>query len=298
MEQRILGRTGLKVSVLGFGGAEIGFAGVKQQEVSRLVAEVLEAGVTFFDTAAAYLTGEELLGHALIGKRHQVVLTTKCGAVAGFSRSDWSKEGILATVRQSLKNLQTDYVDVLLLHSCGQLEMQWGQALAGLQAAREAGYTRYIGYSGDGPAALWAAQSGNFDVLETSVSILDQEAIRLHLPVAAEAGIGVVAKRSIGNAVWRHTSAPANQYHLEYWRRWKALGFDFSRLSSSEIASIALRFTLSQPGVHCAIVGTTKPGRHRENLDLLKAGPLAPNIAHHIQERWAATADQYWVGQI
>ncbi|WKZ56716.1 MAG: aldo/keto reductase [Bdellovibrionota bacterium] len=298
MQTRTLGKTGLKVSAIGFGAAEIGFANVTVDDASRTLHAVLDAGVNFIDTAAAYLTSEELIGQALGHRRSEVVLATKCGAVEGFSKSDWSKEGILRTVQKSLKHLKTDYVDLLFLHSCGELEMKWGEALQGVEAARDAGYTRFVGYSGDGPAALWAAGCGRFDVIETSLSILDQEALSLHLPIAIKNNLGVVIKRSLGNAVWRYTAPPENEYHLEYWKRWNALKYDFATQDSQHIAAMALRFTAFQPGVHCAIVGTTRPERLRHNIELLAAGPLEPAVEQHIRNTWKARADQYWVGQI
>ncbi len=167
-----------------------------------------------------------------------------------------------------------------------------------LEEARRRGYTRYIGYSGDGAAALYAVQSGAFDSLQTSVSVVDQEAIDLTLGLAQEREMGVIAKRPIGNAVWRYEQKPANSYHQPYWERWQALGYDFASDDPTRVASIALRFTLSVPGVDTAIVGSARPGRWRENAELLQAGTLNAEPFEAIRSRWKSVADATWTGQI
>ncbi len=298
MEQRVLGKTGIKTSVLGFGGAEIGFNEVDVEKVKRSLNEAIDGGLNLIDTAAAYLKSEALIGDAVGHRRKDYTLVTKCGAIDGFNRSDWTKEGILNTVRQSLKNLKTDHLDVLLLHSCGELEMAWGEALQGVEAAKEAGYTRFIGYSGDGPAALWAVNSGRIDVFETSLNIADQEAIELTLPAARKNNLGVIVKRPVANAAWRHTETPENDYHLEYWKRFGVLKYPFATPDSAHAVSVALRFTLSQPGVHCAIVGSTNPGRWKENAEIVREGALPQPEIDKIRARWREVADVTWVGKI
>lgn len=298
METRRLGKTDMEVSVLGFGGAEIGFAGTTAATVSELLNSALDAGLNVIDSAAAYLESEQLIGQAIAARRRQVYLFTKCGATDGFTRSDWSIEGILSQIETSLKNLRTDYLDLIQLHSCGEDELKKGDVITALRTAREKGYARYIGYSGDGQAARYAIETGAFDTLQTSISIADQEALTLTLPLARESQMGVIAKRPIANAVWRTGQKPADAYHHVYWDRVQELQYDFLRGDLQESIATALRFTISQPGVHTAIVGTTRPGRWRENAALLAAGPLPPAEIERIRGRWNEIADSAWVGQV
>ena len=128
------------------------------------------------------------------------------------------------------------------------------------------------------------------------MSIADQESIDLTLPLARERQMGVIAKRPLANAAWRYPKRPDNAYHQTYWDRLQKLNYDFLR-DPQQTVSVALRFTLSVPGVHTAIVGTTKPGRWRENAALLAAGPLPKQQFEAIRARWRQVADATWVGQ-
>lgn len=298
MEYRELGKTGLRVSALGFGGAEIGSFKTEQETVDDLLRSAIGEGLNLVDTAAAYWTSEELIGKSLKGIRKDVVLLSKCGAIDGFTASDWSKQGILDTIANSLRLLQTDYLDVVQLHSCGKYILERGEAIEALIVAKERGYTRFAGYSGDSQDALYALGIDFFDTLQTSVSVADQEAIDLTIPLAKEKGIGVIAKRPIANAVWRNDSKPEDEYHHTYWERIRKLKFGFLELPLSESIREALRFTLSVEGVATAIVGTTRPGRWRENSEYVSAGPLPEERFEEIRSRWQEASEPDWVGQV
>jgi aryl-alcohol dehydrogenase-like predicted oxidoreductase len=298
VERRQFGKTDMQVSVLGFGGAEIGFEQASADTVARLLDDALDAGLNVIDTAECYLQSEELIGQAASRRRNDYYLFTKCGHPESPEVEDWRPESLLASIERSLRRLKTDRLDLVQLHSCSEAELRKGDVVAALRQARDKGYTRYIGYSGDGSAARFAVECGAFDSLQTSISIADQEAIDLTLPLARERQMGVIAKRPIANAAWRYTEAPENSYHRPYWDRLQKLNYDFLRADPSRAAAIALRFTVNLPGVCTAIVGTTKPGRWRENAAALEAGPLPPDQFHAIRSRWNEVAEESWVGQI
>lgn len=297
MEKRVLGKTGMAVTVLGFGGAEIGFENVAFDQVERLLHAALDAGLNLIDTAECYPGSEEMIGRAISGRRQDFFLFTKCGHASGFDLPDWDPRMLEMQIDRSLQRLRVDSVDLVQLHSCSKEVLEKGDAIRVLQKARDAGKTRFIGYSGDGAAAVFAIESGVFDTLQTSVSIADQEAIGLTLPLAVQHRIGVIAKRPIANAAWKTGSKPANPYHQEYWRRLEVLQYDFLRNGLADSVSLALRFTLAQPGVTTAIVGTTQPGRWASNATLLQAGPPSPAEIAAIRDRWRAAAAPDWVGQ-
>ena len=295
METRKFGKTEMEFSVLGFGGVEIGWNNEPLETVAELLNSALDAGLNVIDTAAAYRTSEELIGKAVGQRRKEYYLLTKCGAVDGFTRYDWSKKGVLEAIEQSLRRLRTDYLDIAQLHSCSAEILRQGDCIEGLERAVEKGYTRYIGYSGDNEAAKYAIEMNVFDALQTSVSIADQMPIDGLIPLAVERGLGVIAKRPIANAVWRNSEKPEDSYHHEYWERIQKLRFEFLNKSFEEAIARALRFTLSIPGIDTLIVGTTRPRHWQENARYVSEGPLSDEEFEAIRDRWHEVADKNWV---
>ena len=297
MERRRLGKTDMVVSVLGFGGSEIGYERAGARTVARLLGGALDAGLNVIDTAECYEDSEALIGTALGARRSQVYLLTKCGHPRGYGRGDWREASLLSSIERSLKRLRTDRLDLIQLHSCELADLRKGEAITALERARERGWARYIGYSGDGEAARYAVECGRFDTLQTSVSIADQEAIELTLPLAVQRGMGVIAKRPIANAVWRYARKPSEPYYQAYWSRLRTLEYPFLRDAEGAVAT-ALRFTLAAPGVHTAIVGTKRPERWPENARLLEAGSLPAAEIDQIRARWREIAKPSWTGEV
>jgi aryl-alcohol dehydrogenase-like predicted oxidoreductase len=298
MQKRTFGKTGLQVTPLGFGGAEIGFQGATPETVARLLNSALDAGLNVIDTAECYVNSEELIGNSVGHRRKDYHLFTKCGHVNGMADTDWSAPGLLRSIDRSLQRLRTDRLDLVQLHSCSEDELRKGEVIEALQKARTAGKTRFIGYSGDGSAARYAVECGAFDTLQTSVSIADQEAIDLTLPLAMKSNMGVIAKRPIANAAWRTGSKPVSDYHHAYWDRLQVLDYEFLKGDLNESVATALRFALGVRGVHIAIVGTTNPDRWKANADLVARGPLPEAVFRMIRERWKMVAKEDWTGQV
>ena len=299
METRHFGKTDMDVSVLGFGGSEIGFEAADPQIVRTLLRGALDAGLNVIDTGECYRGSEELIGEAVGDRRNDFYLFTKCGHPHGMeSGANWSQASLLESIERSLRRLQTDGLDLVHLHSCSEAVLREGEAIAALRTARDRGYTRYIGYSGDGHAARYAVDCGAFDSLQTSINIADQEAIELTVPLATKQQMGVIAKRPLANVAWKTGHRPENPYFHEYWNRLRKLDYSFLRTAAlDKTVSVALRFALSIPGVHTAIVGTTKPERWEQNTRLLEAGPLSKEEFDEIRERWNDFAPKIWVGQ-
>jgi len=297
MEKRIYGKTGLNVSVLGFGGAEIGFEGASPGQVERLLNDALDSGLNVIDTAECYANSEELIGQTVAHRRSDYYLFTKCGHASGFDLPDWDPKLLEQSIDRSLRRLRTDYVDVIHLHSCSEEVLRRGEVIEVLQRAKEKGKTRFIGYSGDHTDALYAVRTGAFDSLMISVNIADQEAIDLVLPEASARGLGVVVKRPIANFAWRYDAKPDIEYHQTYWERLQQLDYPQFRSKDEQTVGTALRFALAVPGVHTAIVGTKNPERWRTNARLLEAGPLPEETYRAIRERWKEAARPDWIGQ-
>jgi aryl-alcohol dehydrogenase-like predicted oxidoreductase len=297
MEKRALGKTGMDVSVLGFGGAEIGFENASLADVDRLLGSALDEGLNIIDTAECYADSEEKIGRAVAHRRNDFFLFTKVGHESGLGGQDWDIDMMEKSIERSLRLLKTETVDLIQLHTCSKEQLEQGDVIEVLVRAREAGKTRFIGYSGDNEAALYAIESGRFDTLQTSANIVEVGDCRKKLPAAHAAGMGVIAKRPIANAAWRHLeSDDVNDYHKPYVERLRALKYSF--LGESErAASVALRWTLAQAGVTTAIVGTKNPKRWHDNAKILAQGPLDQSILDEIDEKWESIAQDDWTGQ-
>lgn len=276
MQQRILGRTGLSVSALGFGSAPVGFLLTEQRQVTGVLNRLLDRGVNVIDTAAAYDGSEEAIGKAVSHRRADYVLISKCGqSFAGLPGEAWSAELITATVDRALRRLQTDHIDVMLLHSCGLNVLRNGAALEALVKAREAGKISFAGYSGDNEEAAFAATFPDIAVIEASINVCDQANLASLLPLTQKQNIGIVAKRPIANGAWRlpeQQSGLYREYARPYHERFKAMGLRTEDLGvpDRDWARLALLFTLSQPGVHTAIVGTTSPENALRNVEAVE----------------------------
>jgi aryl-alcohol dehydrogenase-like predicted oxidoreductase len=304
MEKRKYGNTDMQVSVLGFGGSEIGglgapdahSQGVDKEQVEKILGSALDAGLNVIDTAECYNDSEEKIGAAVAHRRDEYYLFTKCGHGKGFDLPHWDPKMLEMSIDRSLRRLKTDYIDMIHLHTCTAEVLQKGDVIEVLQRAKEKGKIRYFGYSGDHKDALYAVNLGVFDSLMTSLNLMDQEAIELTLPEAQKQGMGVVVKRPIANVVWRYNQLPPNQYHHAYWERSKQLDYDFLKGENKEAVGKALRFTLPVPGVHTAIVGTMNPTRWVENAKLLEDGSLPPDQYGAIRARWKSIAPADWMG--
>jgi aryl-alcohol dehydrogenase-like predicted oxidoreductase len=296
MEKRRLGRTNMQVTVLGFGAAAV--AGERLENIGKVLNSALDAGINVIDTAECYDGGEESIGNAISKRRDEFFLFTKCGHPRGIGSQDWSSASILESIERSLRRTQTDYIDLIQLHGCSENVLKKGEAISALEQARDRGWVRYLGYSGDNHGARFAVECEAFDVLQTSINIADQQAIADVVPLARERDIGVIAKRPLANFAWKTGHKPINPYHHEYYERLRTLDFDFLRdHSAEESVATALRFVLTVPGVHTAIVGTTKIERCQENAQLLRSSTLPESEYNNIRERWDVIAPKTWIGQ-
>lgn len=301
MQTRKLGKTGLDVSIVGFGSAEIGHD-YSDEAAGELLNCILDAGVTLIDTAACYGEAEEKIGRAIGDRRDEYVLVTKCGhKVSGISAEEWTADAVTQSIARSLRRLRTDHVDVVLLHSCSA-EKLTDDMLEVLCEAKQSGRSRFIGYSGDDEDAAVAVGMDMFDVLETSLSICDQQCLTKYLPRADQRGLGVIVKRPLANSCWRDISK-FDAFYAKYARPYaerlekmaltpEAVGFDGS------FVELALRFAVHSPGVGAAIIGSTNLEHISSDIEIARQGPLPEEVYRRVRELWDEHDDGSWVGQV
>ena len=279
MESRQLGKTGLRVSRLGIGLAEMGGITIPDgvEEAGRLLNAALDGGINFLDTAECYDNSEQLIGETVAHRRDEYVLATKCGHLAGgASGQHWTASTVEESIDRSLRRLKTDHLDLVQLHSCDLDVLQRGEVIDALLKAKEAGKTRFAGYSGDNEAGVWAVESGLFDTLQTSLSLVDQSSrVRLLKPAAAN-GMGVIIKRPIGNVTWgAEQSTPTAP--PEYIVRARAMARPGPIAGAqSDPVPLTLGFVFAHPEVDTAIVGTRNLSHLRSNIAMVERGVSLP----------------------
>lgn len=235
-----LGRTGVPVSKLGIGAAQLGRDNVTGAQVVEIIAKAIDHGINYIDTAPNYPgdnpgESERRLGPALKGKRDQVFLVTKTESA--------TYAGTMELLEQSLRNLQTDHVDLVHLHNLG-MASRWPDldrafssdgAMGALRDARDQGKVRFIGASGHvHPSRFhYAIDSGEIDVFMHAVNYVNQHTYDFEHKVWARAldkNIGLVAMKVFGGGPYTFRFPP-------------------------EDYEIALRYALSLKGLSTAVIG-------------------------------------------
>jgi aryl-alcohol dehydrogenase-like predicted oxidoreductase len=305
MQERVLGTTGLKVSEVAFGAWQLGnqqdYAPMDDATAHDLVARALDAGVTLFDTAPNYAGShsERLLGEALRGRRHEVVLATKFGHPPQGPK-DFRVESFWDSLHASLRRLRTDHVDVLLLHNPGAAMYEGTDPLwEALAAAREQGKLRHYGASLDLAAeAIACVENTGSEVLEILFNILHQD-VRRAFPLLAERGIGTIAKIPLDSG-WLTGRFHRSSRFAGVRSRWTpeqiAVRADLvervTRLVPGDepLATVALAFVLSYPEVGCVIPGVRTAEQFEHNVQA--AGrTLSAEPRQALEEFWEEVTD-------
>ena len=197
MQQVRLGRTGLVVSRIGFGGIPI--QRLADGEAVAVVRGCLDLGVTFLDTANGYTTSEERIGRAIAGRRDGLVIATKTGAR--------DRDGARAHLDLSLRRLGVDHIDIYQLHGVSNPEIYRqvtgpGGALEALIEAREQGLIGHIGVSSHSVAmAKQAIASGLFETIQYPFNFIADEAERELLPLIRQHDVGFIAMKPLGGGL-------------------------------------------------------------------------------------------------
>ena len=293
MDKRAYGNAGPAVSVLGLGAGQVGAATLDEAGAARLLNSALDLGINLIDTARGYGSSETRIGRHLAHRRSEFVLATKVGYGIEGQR-DWTASCVTAGVDEALRLLCTEHIDIVHLHSCELPTLLAGEVVDALERARTLGKIGWVAYSGENDALAWSVASGRFGGIECSVNLFDQGSLGGPLALAAGQGLGVIAKRPLGNAPWRFAQRPEGDYCETYWERMQQLAYDTAGLPWDELA---LRFSAFQPGVSSAIVGTASVERLRHNVGLAQKGPLPGPMVNALRARFAAMGGA-WLGEV
>jgi aryl-alcohol dehydrogenase-like predicted oxidoreductase len=297
MEMRPFGRTGLEVSAVGFGCWEVGggYGEVEEEEFARAVGRALDLGINCFDTAERYGLGasERALGAALGARREDAIVVTKFGM--GYpdkpNLRDASRERLLASIEQSLKNLGTDYVDVYLVHWPDR-ETPFEETMGALEDVVHDGKARFVGVSNFKRHEIEACMRElRVDVAQYGWNMFDRRMQQEIFPYCQEQDIGVMAYGSLAYGLLTGTFTEDMDFGSEDWRaRQGKMGsiklFDslfgpesFPRnvravnelkgiadRDGRSLPQLALRWAISHPAVSTALVGCRTVAEIEDNV--------------------------------
>jgi len=311
MQYATLGNTGLVVSRLAFGAMTFtsgnkALGAVYKTDASTgdaLVGRALDAGVNFFDTADGYAGGqsEEILGAALKSRRSQIVLATKVGFRSGepLIRSGLTRRHILWSVDQSLKRLQSDWIDVYIAHRDDR-RTPLEETLSALDSVVRAGKVRYLGFSNWSAwrvAAAMELQRANgwvpFSHGQMYYSLLGRDIERDVIPMMRQYGLGLTVWSPLaagflsGKYTRENLSDPANRYSgFDLLPFDKEFGFrlvermrPIAERHHATVAQVALAWLLAKPAVTSVILGASKPSQLDDNLGVDKLQLTAAEVA-------------------
>jgi aryl-alcohol dehydrogenase-like predicted oxidoreductase len=287
MHYRTLGRTGLRVSEVGFGAMTIGgevFGATDDQESLRALHRALDLGMNFIDTADAYGRGhsEELIAQVLKTRRSEVILATKGGNqfTARQGLRNFDPDYITSALEASLKRLQIETIDLYQLHNPSQEVMQRGEIFARLDRFKQEGKIRFYGVSlektDDG---LVAIETGKPDTLQVVYNILHQDPEDKLFPLAQKENIGILARVPLERGVLSGRFKSTIEFAQKDWRRGvfseEGLAQTHAAVEKLEflakgdvpnLAQAALRFILSHPAVSTVIPGIRTVQQVESNL--------------------------------
>jgi len=312
MQVRELGRTGLNVSALGFGCGAVGGLMVVGDagEQRRAVARALEAGITYFDTAALYGNGrsEENLGRVLreLDAWDRVVVGTK----TRVDTTDQPRQVIRQSLEASLRRLGHDSVDVFHYHnSIGKQDLSnvLGEIARGFEDVVQAGLTRHAGFTGLGetPAVIEVLRSDPYETVQTYFNVLNpsagyaghsggQQDFGGMIDTAASAGRGVIVIRVLAagaaagvpdrvqNAGDPGRGLVGGSSYQSDVARPQALATLASQLGMESPIELALRFGLSKPGVSTVLVGYSNFDHLEQAIRFAERGALAEDAIQQV----------------
>jgi len=305
MKYKRLGKCGINVSEMCLGTMGFG-AEVDEPTANKIVKRAVDVGVNFIDTANTYAKGksEEIVGRAIKGMRESLILATKVrhGMGPGTNDEGLSRKHIMYQVQESLRRLDTDYIDILYMHRPSNVDIRKGffrepvpleETLGALTDLVRWGKVRYIGCS-NFPAwlhckALWTSDVHGFEkivVSEPRYNLLQREIEREIIPFCVDQGIGIVPYSPLaGGALsgkYRAGSPPpegsrgaikpdffeGNRFHWEDPKNLKVIqGLEtFSKEVGKPMVQIALAWMLANPAITSPIIAASNVKQLEENL--------------------------------
>ncbi|HEY2492758.1 MAG TPA: aldo/keto reductase [Paenibacillus sp.] len=280
MKTRKLGSSDLLMSEIGLGRMSLG---TEESSAIPLIHQALEQGVNFLDTSDLYDAGrnEEIVGKAIQGRRDQVILSTKVGNRRVEGQDNWiwdpSKQYIIAEVKESLRRLQTDYIDLYQLHG-GTMEDPIDETIEAFEQLKQEGLIRYYGISSIRPNVIREyVQKSNIVSVMSQYSILDRRPEEEILPLLSDHDISLIVRGPVAKGIL--SAGGDRKVDMKYMNYSSdELHNVRERLQSlvqehRSMAHIAIQYVLADPTVAVVIPGASSL---QQLLDNIAAGDTAP----------------------
>jgi L-galactose dehydrogenase len=290
MEYTILGKTGLKVSKLGLGGAPLAgdFGSTDADEVQYMIHEAIDSGINFIDTAPLYGKGESerRIGQALKDRRDRVVLATK----AVKSNLTYDYKSTIQSVEDSLLRLQTDYIDLLQLHDVESqsYDLVMNEAIPALQKLRQDGKIGNMGVTTrELPLLMKYMKTGCFDTIQfyARYMLIDHTAKDEVLPLAKEMNMGVINGSVLGLGLLAEVTAHFMRAEIVGKAQARMDQLQFLRKTESKgLIEPGMRFSLTNPDIHVSLTGVATRETLRMNIPFCDGKGLEPEELRKIYD--------------
>ncbi|MEK4062859.1 MULTISPECIES: aldo/keto reductase [unclassified Paenibacillus] len=300
MNKNRLGQSDLYVSAMGLGCMSLG---TDETHAAAIIHEALEQGINFLDTADLYDEGrnEEIIGNAVRHRRADVILATKVGnrRIPGKEGWSWdpSKAYIKSAVKESLRRLQTDYIDLYQLHG-GTIQDPIDETIEAFEELKQEGLIRYYGISSIRPNVIreYVQRSAIISVM-SQYSILDRRPEEELLPLLAEHGISLIARGPLaGGILTEQGRSRTGKAYLDY-ETGELPGLQEHLMQQSTgsrtLTQTALHYPLGHPAVAAIIPGASSLMQLKLNIAAATASPLSPQELEAV--RSASKPNRYTV---
>lgn len=300
MQYRILGKTGLKISALGFGVSPVGnvFEPVEEKDAIHALHYGMEHGINYYDVAPFYgdTLAETRLGKALKGKRQEIILATKCCRY--INHFDFSYDRVIKGIDESLQRLQTDYVDVFQLHDIefGSKEQVLNEAVPAILKVKESGKARFVGITGL-PVRYLAhiIQQVEMDTVLSwaHYNLLEDEINDELVPLSKEKGFGLMNAAPFLQRIL--TDAPLPPWHRspQSLKDIQPVLIALCNKYGLELSDVALAYAVAHPHITTTIAGMCETHIVKKNI---AAADLAipADLLKELEKAVAPVKNQMW----
>ena len=267
----VLGRTGMEVTRLGYGAMAL--RDTSNQISETILNEVIDHGVNFIDTSNDYGNSEEMIGKFISHRRSEYFLATKCGCPSAGGDHIWTRENLFRGLHESLKRLNTDYIDLMQLHNATVDDVDQGGLIDLLEEMREQGKVKWIGSSSISPSIETFIKRGDFDEYQIPYSGLDRDHEKI-ISDASASGAGTV----IRGGVQQGEPGPNSRGRLDKWEQFESAQLDDLMDNGESRTGFLLRYTMTHPDIDTIIVGTKNSEHLIDNIQMVQRGPLPEDI--------------------